>query len=87
MLNLVSRTILARGAVLLLAQLGQTRKTAATIHLNFSAAAQERSIEDAGSSTYRAERRRMHSVEGVSALCDRSQKTVASDYSWCMAGM
>lgn len=61
-LNLSSRSILVGGAVLLLAQTGRADDSLASIHPNFSAAAQEIGLFDCGTGTHRSQDGRTHSA-------------------------
>ena len=61
-LNLSSRSILVGGAVFLLAQTSRATKRIASVHPNFSAAAQEVGLIDVGSGTYWSSDSRTHSA-------------------------
>ena len=61
-LNLSSRSILVGGAVLLLAQTGRADQSMASIHPNFTAAAQEIGLIDCETGTHMSAAGRMHSA-------------------------
>ncbi len=61
-LNLSSRSVLVGGAVFLLAQTVRPNNAVASIHPNFSAAAQEVGLIDSGTGTYRPPDSRAHSA-------------------------